>query len=373
MKIKSIKKNSARILITLTYFSLSSCKSRHFGESSNVKVIGGRIISESEFPATVIFANFMCTGAVISRRHILTSAHCFTNGHPGPYTLEKGAKIQFTGSKKRDEKVEMISKSMIAVHIPQSWLNSNQQYSSMDLAIIETAEDIVEIPSAQLSFDTVVAGTKITHVGAGCEGSRRPDWVVYSRQLAADTFVITPEEALAQIPVDQRSTSTINEITSTNLYSFSPGLIFKNKEMPSLCQGDSGGPVYTLKGGKDFIVGVNSLRYKRPEANEAYFQAFARIDTPSGAESWIQSVIGINAKADIVVSKPAGADNLLKALIKPCGEIFSPRRCEMQVGKAKFEGSGSNECEARNTMFNDIIFQGVVVDQADLQTIACKP
>ena len=274
-----------------------SCRTPLENQPEDLKMVGGYALEQDKYPCTVIIITPLgqCTGAVVSKRHILTAAHCFTGSSAGNYLARENLRIGLTNKKEYDPRTDLPFVPVSKIHISETWSQlPNHDHSAnvyaFDAAIIELGEDIVGIPAGKISYEPVKPGAKVTLVGAGCEGDREGSQSKLSRIRGGDATVITNDEAFALFDKNNTNIEFKKSVLETTRYFFTPGFQFNAKPTASLCLGDSGGPDFAEISGTDYIVGINSFKHSRLHA-ESNFQGSSRLDSMNGHAKWIQNIL----------------------------------------------------------------------------------
>ena len=180
------------------------------------KVIGGKLTKKH--PAVVGLeynGNIGCTGTLITRRAILTAAHCITEASIPPN------KVVFTKRKRVTKRINVIS---IALHADYLQINRN------DLAILHLAEDAPETPLRLYKKDVSrLINKTATIVGFGISEYNDPNSTGVKNEV--NLKVIDSDEEFVYLESQKR-------------------------RHQSSCYGDSGGPVLIKESNKTFIAGV---------------------------------------------------------------------------------------------------------------------
>ena len=166
-----------------------------------------------------------------------------------------------------------------------------------DVAVIELATDLADVPVATVASAPLAAGERVTVLGFGCTAG----------VLVADTReALTLKYAETKLVPAERAVHDGSPVLATELaqvagiYSLTagPGAA---RSKAGLCPGDSGGPLYAKRDGVLVVVGVNSNYTLGPEAKDSVglpvTNWHTRLDDASrhGISAWLKTV-GVTVK-----------------------------------------------------------------------------
>ncbi len=284
------------LLSALLLISSVGCKTT---TESDVKLIGGVVAKEGQYPATIglvvlgsDWITYYCTGTFISRTHILTAAHCLVEaqgmaGHGRKIVLkdrvENKILLYFHGPRFR----QSYQSSIKNIYVPKETIsflrkrgdwNAKDIVFASDIAVIEVEPfQAPAIKLATLSSRTVKKGTPFRFGGYGCEQHER--------------IPSTADVANANVRRLKYAQGKVSSVSSLIGY----GPKYKGLAQQSACYGDSGGPVYfdpnpdDIETGTTEVIGVNSFismgGSERSEVN------FFIVTTNSKLGEWIKKVL----------------------------------------------------------------------------------
>ncbi|OXU30303.1 hypothetical protein TSAR_016720 [Trichomalopsis sarcophagae] len=201
--------------------------------------------SLGEFPYQVAIhlnGNFHCGGALISKTHVLTAAHCVKPMTENPYTLAQGVVVEVGLVRLGSGQSHSVARAAYPGDYSDSPFES--LFIPNDIGVLTLQTPVTESANVKVialpSAGTVVPpGTKVVISGFGSSQPRGP----ISPILKKDTFKVISKEECNQYYQSKLSRT----ITSSHICAKSgPGY--------GTCQGDSGGPlVYNNQ-----VVGVVS-------------------------------------------------------------------------------------------------------------------
>jgi secreted trypsin-like serine protease len=190
-----------------------------------------------------------------------------------------------------------------AVHVHPTWMRACEdaycaasaitaRLDAADVAVIDLATDLADVPVAPVASTALAAGEKVTVLGFGCtagvlvKDTREGVTLKYAetKLVAADRAV---HEGSAVLASDVAQVAGIYSLTA------GPGAA---RARAGLCPGDSGGPLYAKRDGKLVVVGVNSNYTLGPEAKDdvglPITNWHTRLDDASrhGVAAWLRSV-----------------------------------------------------------------------------------
>jgi len=251
------------LVVPLFPIAVLACSGERATEEESPKpLIGGTFVTGAEAGATLRIGG-TCTAAKVGPRLVLTAAHClFDQNGPKP-TFAAGKKIGIepgNGTPAREVTVRRI-------HVHPTWVQAcatdnctavgSSNVFASDVGLVETVEEIADVPTALVDADPVGPGVEVTLAGNGCENGVgvTPSWLsgVLRRLKMEDAFVLPVEATLhtgSYVAPDQ-----LSRLAGYKL--ITPGPAYATAKS-GLCPGDSGGPLYRAKTGALVIVGINA-------------------------------------------------------------------------------------------------------------------
>ncbi|CAL1268237.1 unnamed protein product [Larinioides sclopetarius] len=189
--------------------------------------------------------NHLCTGSMITRRHVLSAAHCFHRKDPTLYV----AKIGNVDRNLADEY------AISRIHVPDTY-NRRQLYH--DIAVLTLSRDVVT-----KTVSPICLPENFENINLEGKGMTAAGWGSTRRNGAPSTKLM----ALSGMPV--LSNQECNSVFTSKLLAFrrnfrrgiTDGILcagFMDGKRDT-CGGDSGGPLMFLKGDHWYVVGVVSF------------------------------------------------------------------------------------------------------------------
>ncbi|XP_034241784.1 trypsin-like [Thrips palmi] len=217
------------------------------GLSRRTRIVGGEEAKEAEFPWLAALARrgkFYCGGALITRKHVLTAAHCMYSMSPKDITVTMGAHNR-SSSRWAPGRVER-KLSKVSVHERFDVSNFNN-----DIAILELDKEVdidteagltrtVCLPAGERDY----AGLTGTVTGWGRVGERKPTSDVLRK---VEVPLMAQEDC-------HKSGYPSGRITDKMVCAGLP------KGLKDACQGDSGGPLVlgSESGPSSEVIGIVS-------------------------------------------------------------------------------------------------------------------
>lgn len=264
-----------------------SCKATK-KDTSDVKLIGGQVAAENQYPATIHLAmpdangnaiNY-CTGSFISKTHILTAAHCVIEPNE---ILGAGVEVDFKSRLKGGvlfyyhgaASQQGYQTSLKNVYIPKETVTFLKKAKDWNAGGTELAHDVAvlevdafqdpNIQIATLSSKQVKAGTAFRFGGYGCEKN-----------------ALIPSTASAAGSTGRRLKVAQGKVSKvTKLVAYGPK--YEGPAKQSACPGDSGGPIYfdaspedALASMKDVIGVISFIALEEGAKTEVNFSLITR-------------------------------------------------------------------------------------------------
>ena len=237
---------------------------------SNDALIGGRVASAGQFPSTVTLMG-ECTATKVAPKRLLTAAHCVLDPATVSLRYVAGSRLSVA----HDPATGYVDVEVAAVHVHPAWMKACEdaycaassvtaRLDAPDVAVIELATDLADVPAASIDSAVLAAGDRVTLLGFGCtEGVLLPDSRESLSLKYADTRLVPAERAVhdgsAVLASDVPQVAGIYSLTS------GPGA---TKARAGLCPGDSGAALYKKRDGRLVVVGVASNYTLGPEAGD---------------------------------------------------------------------------------------------------------
>lgn len=236
--------------------------------TSSDDLIGGAAVAEDALPGVIGIVGG-CTAAKVGPRHILLAAHCVTDfyeqgsEHLRP-AYRSGARLSLTQSRASNQTTHQ---AVVAdTFVPDTWkkncagrwgcsVDQPSRWSSPDIALVVTTEDIARIPTALVDLDPVRPGDRVVLLGYGCEERvGGPFDYSKSRLKMMETTIATPSTVRhpGSFITTEEDVAIVDQWVSLTK---GPGL---DRDVPGLCPGDSGGPLLRAGASTTTVVGVNS-------------------------------------------------------------------------------------------------------------------
>lgn len=309
-------------IVLLSSATVSACESARGGSDSDTKLVYGRQARPGEFDSTVTFTfgTQICSGVVVSSRHILTAAHCLGGRFPPKSIPAKGEVLEYTNVKRRNFTTtpgRAILVKTFHLH-PNSVSVKPGERMQNDLALIETATDI-DVAPARVSFEPTAPGKAVWLTGYGCERDSALDPTDDQRLKVGRRLLVDPDMLAGALETAKGKDASLDpsvvKIAVDLIRSSSPSYAFAEAdfaflgvdEKPSageekgavLCTGDSGGPLYLAGSKEPTVVGINSFFVKKGTSDgKVLYSGFARVDKAAAGDpaTWIQSILAKKAK-----------------------------------------------------------------------------
>jgi secreted trypsin-like serine protease len=214
--------------------------------TSTDKIIGGRLSKDHHSVVGLVFnGSILCTGALITKRSILTAAHCLVEKKRGRTIINEPNQVIFTQGKKRKKRIEVIGSVIHPDYDDHNLIN--------DLAILYLAEEAQQEPLKLFLDDpSLLTDREVTIVGFG-------------------------QNKRGKSGVKRRAIMKVISYDHDFVHVKSP-----NKRHRISCFGDSGGPVLVEDQNEEYIAGVLSFGSKGCGKKSIDF--YGRVDTQ---ETWI--------------------------------------------------------------------------------------
>ncbi|XP_053674738.1 trypsin 5G1-like [Anopheles nili] len=224
------------------------------------KIVGGFEIdiSQAPFQVSLRVRGHICGGSIISKRWILTAAHC-ASPKEGPYEVRVGSSTSKSGG-------QLFSIKKVIQHPKYNSGTFKNDFALLELEIdLEFSENVapIDLPNQN---EPVKEGTMLQVSGWGTTQNPNESNTVLR---AVNVPAVDQQEC-------NRSYGNRNKIHDEMLCA---GYLEGGKDS---CQGDSGGPL--VKG--NVLVGVVS--WGKGCAEAGYYGVYARV---ASAKNWITSVM----------------------------------------------------------------------------------
>lgn len=287
--------------LALATLGSAACASPAADEEADESVdalIGGRAASASQFPATV-FVRGECTATKVAPKRLLTAAHCVLDPATVSLRYAAGSKLSLA----HDPSKGYLDVEVASVHVHPAWAKVCEHHycaasavtarlDAPDVAVIELATDLADVPSATVDSAALASGDRVTLIGFGCTtGVLVPDERDHASLKYASTRIVAADRAVHDgSPV---LASDVPQVTGIYALTSGPGAA---KSRAGLCPGDSGGALYKSRDGQLVVVGVASNYTLGPEDEDGVGLPITnwhtRLDASSkhGVAGWLRSL-----------------------------------------------------------------------------------
>ena len=248
-------------------------------------IIGGSPAAENEFPFVVnIWINMpkdnyvahLCGGSLISKKWVLTAAHCMMIDHTESEMRVMPASfldLYIGSSNHSGAGGRKLKAKSIRVHPDYNWPNH-------DVALVELAEEVTDISPILLNDQDLGAATDLaTVIGWGLTDAAGK---TEAELLQKVTLSLVPREICSQDPFPQSNKNSVgaNMLCTQTL-----------NHQTSSCPGDSGGPLFQVRDGKFLQIGIVSWSSACSGKRFSYRSSVAGYSDVANALSWIRNVV----------------------------------------------------------------------------------
>jgi len=272
-----------------------------FTAFAEVKIIGGKIapIEPKSGIVNIITGGpageldwIQCTGTKISKRAILTAAHCFYKYKDTPLIVLFNNDVS-----NPDKNFGVLELEKIEIHPSYKGTDASalERATQSDLAILivketENFADFDDLNTLKINYSEIGSNRAVNIWGYGCQKPKIGDYnpEIFTKQTATGTTL--EQDVLLNIR------GTHPDILKTHaqgiyLSNFVTSGNKRNSTDPSICSGDSGGPVTV----NNEVIGVNSISVFNDVDSEgnivsgiSYINLHSRL---SKMQDWIKKVI----------------------------------------------------------------------------------
>ncbi len=224
----------------------------------NNPILGGELVEEGDYMEVVlILANipgdysFMCTGTLISKRVVLTAAHCLDHEDLQP----DGVVVRF-GFSVGDSVRVRASEFLIHPNYSEAYLRNDIGLIRIERAPPVAVQFAPHLPKGLQITETDI-GTDLLYVGFGVN------------DLGTDGVKVWMTHPLQWV--------------CTRAGGCNPGqryTICIDQEQTGICSGDSGGPAFIERDGRRYVAGVNSYTGYNPDTGQSciWFGCSTKVD-----------------------------------------------------------------------------------------------
>lgn len=224
-------------------------------------ILGGQVVPDGEYMEVVLLVaqsggyQYNCTGTLISRRVVLTAAHC----------------VDFENFAPRDLSVRFGASQADSVRVPVADFVIHPDWDDRrlrnDIALIRLDDDppagVVGVPHLPASLEVTDAdvGGEVTFVGFGINDlglNATKVWMSTTLQAVCTRLYGCNYAQQNTICIDQQPTG--------------------------ICSGDSGGPAFIERSGLRYVAGVNSYTGSDPDTGQGcvWFGCGTKVDEFQG-------------------------------------------------------------------------------------------
>lgn len=250
--------------VILLLILIVSCKNEGHQKDKifSNSIINGRNADPSEIPWQVSLQNsdgHFCGGSIISKKFILTAAHCVSKKSAKNIYVMSGGELQ-------DELIKLPSVKKIITSNYKTWFQ-NKGIKRHDIALLELSNNI-ELSSkiAIIDLPEVSTNADIENLLLNAENNIIiTGWGITENTTRPDHLQVVENVKLYPLPDsdfwDEENKKIITEgyyslIDYWGTYSSGDYIVSKVENGKSLCRGDSGGPI-AIKN-KNILLGVAS-------------------------------------------------------------------------------------------------------------------